>query len=64
MELDPANKAAYLYTAVPVTQNQTGVRSFCTDGSGMVYAAGAPGELRDPERTAFCSSDLRPLGSS
>jgi type II secretory pathway pseudopilin PulG len=35
--VSPSSIESYAYVAVPVTQGQTGVRSFCGDSSGLIW---------------------------
>jgi Zn-dependent protease with chaperone function/type II secretory pathway pseudopilin PulG len=65
LELDPRSGSAFAYTAVPISPGQTGIRSFCGDGSGMIYASRGEASLTAVERTAertSCNPELTPLG--
>ncbi len=61
LQLDTERAAAFSYTAVPVTAGETGVRSFCADGSGTIYSSTTAADLSDPQRTT-CNADLMRLG--
>jgi type II secretory pathway pseudopilin PulG len=55
----PTSIASYAFTAVPMQRNQTGVRSFCGDDTGMICAyADGP---RPAAEVGACPSDCAPL---
>ncbi len=58
----PARGDGFVYLAVPQVANETGRRSFCTDSSGAVFAAGPAAEMTDPEGTS-CSRALSPIAA-
>ena len=61
----PKTYAGYAYTATPVTQGQTGVRSFCGDASGWICFDPAGSEIQPqggacPRTCASLSGDAPP----
>jgi hypothetical protein len=55
----PRSLSMFAYTAAPLTQGQTGVRSFCGDGSGLICFHPAGADIV-PENGA-CPSTCAPL---
>jgi type IV pilus assembly protein PilA len=56
-QVSPSSLEGYVYLAVPLTQGQTGVRSFCADASGMICSMQGP----MPESAGACPSECTPL---
>ncbi len=63
LDLNLEDAREFVYTAVPVERGVTGVRSFCADGSGRIYASAGGEDVRRTGQVA-CSTDLTPLGGS
>ncbi len=49
----------FAYTAVPSSRNQTGVRSFCGDASGQIFAC--PDGREPPVEAGHCAAGCAPL---
>jgi len=55
----PSSLTQFAYTATPATRNQTGVRSFCGDATGVISAC--PDGREPPVEAGHCAAGCPPL---